>query len=120
VTVSAALDQFAEIRCEPFGSALSSVAPRLAGERAPSVLSSEKKAMLAVPDRCDIYGGRDPISIPADSLPEVSHLLHLAPATARSWLLGRSYPTQAGAGDWEVSGRRRDCLTVTVPAYMFW
>jgi uncharacterized protein (DUF433 family) len=44
----------------------------------------------------NIYGGRDPIAVPAYSLAEASHLLHVAPATVRSWVLGRAYPTQSG------------------------
>lgn len=43
-----------------------------------------------------IYGGRDPIAVPAYSIAEAAHLLHVAPATLRSWVLGRRYPTRAG------------------------
>jgi len=46
----------------------------------------------------DIYDGRDPRDIPAYSIAESARYLRLAPATLRSWILGRKYPTQDGVG----------------------
>ena len=41
----------------------------------------------------DIYGGRDPVELPAYSIPEVARLIRVPQATVRSWVLGRRYPT---------------------------
>lgn len=41
----------------------------------------------------DIYRGRDPVELPAYSIPEVAHLIRVPQATVRSWVLGRRYPT---------------------------
>ena len=46
--------------------------------------------------RRDIYAGRDVLEIPAYSLPEAAHYLRLPVATLRSWVIGRSYPTERG------------------------
>jgi uncharacterized protein (DUF433 family) len=46
--------------------------------------------------KIDIYGGRDPIGIPAYAIALAAHCLQLPPATVRSWVLGRSYPTDSG------------------------
>ena len=44
----------------------------------------------------DIYGGRDPREIPAYSITEAARYVRLAPATLRSWVIGRSYPRRDG------------------------
>ena len=41
----------------------------------------------------DIYGGRDPVELPAYSIPEVARLIRVPQATVRSWAVGRRYPT---------------------------
>lgn len=41
----------------------------------------------------DIYGGRDPVELPAYSIQEVARLVRIPQATVRSWVLGRRYPT---------------------------
>ena len=46
--------------------------------------------------RRDIYPGRDVLEIPAYSLPEAAHYLRIPVATLRSWVIGRSYPTERG------------------------
>jgi uncharacterized protein (DUF433 family) len=40
----------------------------------------------------DIYGGQDPIDVPAYSIRQAAHYLKLPPATMRAWTLGRYYP----------------------------
>ena len=44
----------------------------------------------------DIYGGRDPREIPAYNIAEAARYVRLAPATLRSWVIGRSYPRRDG------------------------
>jgi len=46
--------------------------------------------------KIDIYGGRDPIGIPAYTIAFAAHCLQLPPATMRSWVFGRRYPTESG------------------------
>jgi uncharacterized protein (DUF433 family) len=41
----------------------------------------------------DIYRGRDPREIPTYGIWESAHLLKIPPDTLRSWIRGRSYPT---------------------------
>lgn len=41
----------------------------------------------------NIYRGRDPVELPAYSIPEVARLIRVPQATVRSWVLGRRYPT---------------------------
>jgi uncharacterized protein (DUF433 family) len=41
----------------------------------------------------DIYCGRDPIEMPAYSVPEVARVIRVPKATVRSWVRGRRYPT---------------------------
>lgn len=41
----------------------------------------------------DIYGGRDPVELPAYSIAEAARLIRVPQATVRSWVLGRRYPT---------------------------
>lgn len=41
----------------------------------------------------DIYRGRNPVAVPAYSIPEAARFVHVPQATVRSWVLGRSYPT---------------------------
>ena len=40
----------------------------------------------------DIYGGQDPRDVPAYTVAEAARYLRLAPATLRSWVIGRQYP----------------------------
>jgi len=40
----------------------------------------------------DIYGRQDPRDVPAYTLAEAAKYLRLAPATLRSWVVGRQYP----------------------------
>lgn len=40
----------------------------------------------------NIYGGQDPRDVPAYSVAEAARYLRLAPATLRSWVVGRPYP----------------------------
>lgn len=42
----------------------------------------------------DIYRGRDPREIPTYGIREASHLLKIPPATLKSWIRGRKYPTE--------------------------
>lgn len=51
--------------------------------------------------RLDIYGGRNPVDIPAYALAEAAHNLQLTQATVHSWVLGRNYPTGAGVQRFE-------------------
>lgn len=44
----------------------------------------------------DIYGGRDPREIPAYSIAEAGRYLRIAPATLRSWVIGRPYLRRDG------------------------
>jgi len=44
----------------------------------------------------DIYEGQDPASLPAYSVAEAAHYLALPAATVRAWVMGRTYPTEAG------------------------
>lgn len=44
----------------------------------------------------NIYGGKDPRELPAYTVAEAARYLKLAPATLRSWILGRPYAKQDG------------------------
>ena len=44
----------------------------------------------------DIYGGRNPVELPAYTIPEVARVIRVPQATVRSWVLGRGYTTQRG------------------------
>lgn len=44
----------------------------------------------------DFYGGQNPRDIPAYSFCDASRYLDIPLATLRSWILGRTYPTQSG------------------------
>ena len=44
----------------------------------------------------DLYAGHDPRELPAYRIPEAAHYLRTPEATLRSWVVGRSYPTEAG------------------------
>lgn len=44
----------------------------------------------------DIYGGRDAREVPTYNITEAARYLRLAPATLRSWVIGRSYPRRDG------------------------
>ena len=45
-----------------------------------------------------IYGGWNPQDVPAYTLAEAARYLHIAAATPRSWVFGRSYPLETGKG----------------------
>jgi len=45
----------------------------------------------------DLYGGRDPREVPAYTIPDAAHLAGVPEPTLRSWVSGRSYPTQQGS-----------------------
>ena len=49
----------------------------------------------------DIYGAFYPQEISAYTLTEAARYLHIAPATLRSWVVGRSYPLGTGTGFFE-------------------
>jgi uncharacterized protein (DUF433 family) len=49
----------------------------------------------------DIYGGARPQDLPLYTLADASRIVRLSPATLRSWVLGRRYPTRKGARHWE-------------------
>lgn len=55
----------------------------------------------------EAYKGRDPRELPAYTVAEAAHYLLIPPATLRSWVWGRYYPT--------VSGRRFFQPVVTLP-----
>lgn len=44
-----------------------------------------------------IYAGRDPRDLPAYSIREAAHYLHLPESTLRTWVRGRVHPTPLGA-----------------------
>src|SRR5215510_8371587 len=46
----------------------------------------------------DIYGGKDPRDVAAYGIAEAAMYLKIAPSTLRSWVAGRAYPKQKGAG----------------------
>lgn len=43
-----------------------------------------------------LYGGQDPRKMPAYSIPEAAHYLHIPRSTLRDWVKGRTYPTEPG------------------------
>lgn len=49
----------------------------------------------------DIYRGRDPREIPTYGIWESAHLLKIPPATLKSWIRGRKYPTEHGTKTFE-------------------
>jgi uncharacterized protein (DUF433 family) len=46
--------------------------------------------------KTDIYGGQDPLDVPAYTLREIAHCLQVPGATVRAWALGRTYPVASG------------------------
>ena len=44
----------------------------------------------------DLYGGKDPLELPAYGIPEAAHYLQVPAATLRAWVRGRGYPTSTG------------------------
>jgi uncharacterized protein (DUF433 family) len=46
--------------------------------------------------KCDIYGGQNPLDLPAYALVEIAHCLRVPRATLRAWSLGRGYPSASG------------------------
>lgn len=65
----------------------------------------------------DIYGGKTPRDLPLYSIADAARLVRLSPATLRSWVVGRAYPTQAGARHWpplvRIADRRSTRLSFT-------
>jgi uncharacterized protein (DUF433 family) len=56
----------------------------------------------------DLYAGRDPREVPIYTLPEAAHLSGVKEATLRSWVSGRTYPTQHGKEYFEPLLERPD------------
>jgi len=52
--------------------------------------------MISPAQKRDIYGGQDPLDLPAYTLLEAAHCLRIPRATLRAWVLGRSYPSASG------------------------
>ena len=44
----------------------------------------------------DLYGGKSPVELPAYGVSEAAHYLQVPPATLRTWVRGRGYPTARG------------------------
>lgn len=67
--------------------------------------------------RGDIYGGKRPRDLPLYTLADAARIVRVSPATLRSWVLGRRYPTREGARDWEplvrIADRRASRLSFT-------
>jgi uncharacterized protein (DUF433 family) len=51
----------------------------------------------AVEVALDIYQGRDPREVATYTIPMAAHYLRMATPTLRSWVIGYTYPTAAGA-----------------------
>ncbi|HUT91017.1 MAG TPA: DUF433 domain-containing protein [Thermoguttaceae bacterium] len=66
--------------------------------------------------KSDIYGGRDPLDVPAYTLRETAHCLQLPVATVRAWAVGRSYPVASGERTAQPLIRIADGAT---PAFSF-
>lgn len=49
----------------------------------------------------EIYGGRDPRSVPVYGFAEAARYVRIAGATLRSWVVGRPYPLRDGEGFFE-------------------
>jgi uncharacterized protein (DUF433 family) len=50
--------------------------------------------------KVDIYGGKSPRELPLYSIAEAARVVRVHPATLRTWVLGRSYPTRSGHKAW--------------------
>jgi len=59
----------------------------------------------------DIYGGKHPRDLPLYSVADAARIVRVSPATLRSWVLGRRYPTREGARLWEALVRIADPRT---------
>ncbi len=46
--------------------------------------------------KASLYGKKDPRALPAYTVPDTAHYLLVPPATVRSWVAGRPYPTKSG------------------------
>jgi uncharacterized protein (DUF433 family) len=55
-----------------------------------------------------LYGGRDPRTLPAYSVREAARYLHIPAATLRSWVAGREYPVRSGVGSFRALIRCAD------------
>jgi uncharacterized protein (DUF433 family) len=49
-----------------------------------------------MPALSDLYSGHDPRTVPIYTLPIAARLANVPEPTLRSWVMGRSYPTQSG------------------------
>jgi uncharacterized protein (DUF433 family) len=61
--------------------------------------------------RTDIYGGKNPRELPFYSLAEAARIVRIHPATLRTWVLGRPYPTSRGRKNWPALIRAADAAT---------
>jgi uncharacterized protein (DUF433 family) len=59
----------------------------------------------------DIYGGRSPRELPFYSLADAARIVRIHPATLRTWVLGRPYPTRRGSKNWPALIRAVDATT---------
>jgi len=48
----------------------------------------------------DIYGGKNPRELPLYTVADAARVVRINPATLRTWVLGRSYPTRSGSKSW--------------------
>jgi uncharacterized protein (DUF433 family)/DNA-binding transcriptional MerR regulator len=66
-------------------------------------------------NRKSIYGGRDPVDLPAYSIQEAASLLRVSPSTVRAWTLGQPYESQGKKKLFrpvvEIADRERRCLS---------
>lgn len=58
--------------------------------------------------RPDIYGGKRPRELALYSMADAARIVRLSPATLRSWVLGRHYPTREGDRQWNPLVRIAD------------
>jgi uncharacterized protein (DUF433 family) len=69
----------------------------------------------AVATKKDIYGGKSPRELPLYTVPEAARVVRINPATLRTWVLGRSYPTRSGRKAWspliQIADRKQGRLS---------
>ena len=58
--------------------------------------------------KVDIYGGKTPRELPLYTIADAARVVRIKPATLRTWALGRTYPTHAGAKRWSPLIRAAD------------
>src|SRR5260370_20294239 len=56
----------------------------------------------------DIYGGKLPREVPLYTVAGAARIVRMNKTTLRTWVLGRSYPTQAGHKEWPALVRIAD------------